>query len=87
MIPCTWCSGRKSGMTSSDCQAQASISVVIWAAMLPWVVTAPLGLLVVPLVNTIMALRSGVRFGSRAEPSTSNSPTSPSGIASRSQSP
>ena len=50
-------------MTSSACHSQAVTSVSICAAILPWVVTAALGLLVVPLVKTIIARRCGESSG------------------------
>ena len=44
---------------SSSFQAQALISVVICALIVLCVLTTPLGLFVVPLVNKIIARRSG----------------------------
>ena len=84
MMPWTWCRGRNRGMTSEDCHSQASIRVLIWAAMVPWVVTTPLGLLVVPLVKTIRARRSGVSSGSALPPSSRHWENSSSSMASSS---
>jgi len=50
MIPWTWCSGKHSKMRSSADHSQALTRVSICAPMLAWVVTTPLGRLVVPLV-------------------------------------
>ena len=70
-------------MTSSSCHSQAVISVSICAAMLPWVVTAPLGLLVVPLVKTIIARRVGESTGKGDTLSARLSLTVPIGIDKR----
>ena len=43
-------------MQSSACQPQALTKVSIWARIMPCVLTTPLGLLVVPLVNADGAL-------------------------------
>src|SRR5215469_14295132 len=55
MIPCTWCNGKHNTMRSSEDHSQASTRLVIWAVMLAWVVTTPLGRPEVPLVYRIMA--------------------------------
>ena len=48
--PWMWCSGSVCRMRSEAVQPQAAVSVVIWAVRLRWVVSAPLGRPVVPLV-------------------------------------
>ena len=48
--PWMWCSGSVCRIRSSAVQPHAVVSAVIWAARLRWVVSAPLGRPVVPLV-------------------------------------
>ena len=64
-MPWMWCSGRVRRIRSSCSHSQASTSDLIWASMLAWVVTTPLGRPVVPLVNRIMARRLGIDLWQR----------------------
>src|SRR5262249_57728213 len=64
MMPWTWCNGKHNRIRSSGDHSQASTNAVICALMFTWVVTTPLGRLVVPLVYRIMARRSPVIAGS-----------------------
>ena len=85
-MPWIWCNGRNRGITSSSVQHQASIRVVIWARIVLWVLTVPFGLLVVPLVNSIMARRPGSISGNSPGASASISPTVSNSMPSDAQS-